>query len=193
MGKFRKIETPLKGVYILEPTVFEDHRGFFMESYNRKDFEELGLYFNFVQDNHSLSVHAGVLRGLHFQLNPKAQTKVVRCLKGAIYDVVVDLRKGSPTYLKWIGVILSEYNKRQIVVPKGFAHGVLTLVPNTEIFYKVDEYYSPEHDMSIRWDDPDIGIDWPVNDPILSEKDKNAPYLREVEDKINFYYTEEER
>lgn len=191
MGKFRKVETQLKDVYILEPTVFEDHRGFFMESYNKKDFEELGLHFDFVQDNHSLSVHAGVLRGLHFQLNPKAQTKVVRCLKGVIYDAVVDLRKGSPTYLKWIGVILSEYNRRQIVVPKGFAHGVLTLTPNTEILYKVDEYYSPEHDMSIRWNDPDIGIDWPITNPILSEKDRNAPYLKEVEDKINFYYMEE--
>ncbi|WP_448583929.1 dTDP-4-dehydrorhamnose 3,5-epimerase [Thermocrinis sp.] len=191
MGKFTKIETPLKGVYILQPTVFEDHRGFFMESYNKKDFEEIGLYFDFVQDNHSLSVQAGVLRGLHFQLEPKAQTKVVRCLKGVIYDVVVDLRKGSPTYKRWIGVIISEYNKRQIVVPKGFAHGVLTLVPNTEILYKVDEYYSPEHDMSIRWDDPDIGIEWPIANPILSEKDKNAPYLRDVEDRINFYYKEE--
>jgi dTDP-4-dehydrorhamnose 3,5-epimerase len=188
MGKFRKIETPLESVYILEPTVFEDHRGFFIESYNKRDFEEIGLLFDFVQDNHSLSVHAGVLRGLHFQLEPKAQTKVVRCLKGIIYDVVVDLRKGSPTYKKWIGVILSEYNKRQIVVPKGFAHGVLTLVPNTEILYKVDEYYSPEHDMSIRWDAPDIGIEWPINNPILSEKDKNAPYLIDVEDKINFFY-----
>jgi dTDP-4-dehydrorhamnose 3,5-epimerase len=191
MGKFRKIETQLKDVYILEPTVFEDHRGFFMESYNKKDYEELGLHFDFVQDNHSLSVHVGVLRGLHFQLNPKAQTKVVRCLKGVIYDVVVDLRKGSPTYLKWIGVILSEHNKKQIVIPKGFAHGVLTLVPDAEILYKVDEYYSPEHDMSIRWNDPDIGIDWPTTNPILSEKDKNAPNLKEVEDKINFYYMEE--
>jgi len=188
MGKFKKYETMLEGVYILEPTVFEDHRGFFMESYNKRDFEELGLYFDFVQDNHSLSVHAGTLRGLHFQLNPKAQTKLVRCLKGAIYDVVVDLRKGSPTYKKWIGVILSEHNKRQILVPKGFAHAILTLVPNTEVLYKVDEYYSPEHDMAVRWDDPDIAIEWPISNPILSEKDKNAPYLREVEDKINFYY-----
>ncbi|WP_448588130.1 dTDP-4-dehydrorhamnose 3,5-epimerase [Thermocrinis sp.] len=188
MGKFKRLETPLEGVYILEPTVFEDNRGFFMESYNKRDFEEVGIDLDLVQDNHSLSVQAGVLRGIHFQLNPKAQTKVVRCLKGVIYDVVVDLRKGSPTYRKWIGVILSEYNKRQIVVPKGFGHAILTLVPNTEILYKVDEYYSPEHDMSIRWDDPDIGIKWPINNPILSEKDKNAPYLREVEDKINFYY-----
>ncbi|MDF2953365.1 MAG: dTDP-4-dehydrorhamnose 3 [Thermodesulfobacterium sp.] len=188
MGKFKKFETALEGVYILEPTVFEDHRGFFMESYNKKDFEEIGLFFNFVQDNHSLSIHAFVLRGLHFQLNPKAQAKVVRCLKGAIYDVVVDIRKGSPTFGKWIGVILTEYNKRQIVVPKGFAHGVLTLVPNTEILYKVDEYYSPEHDRSIRWNDPDLKIDWPTSNPILSEKDKNAPFLKDILEEINFYY-----
>jgi len=188
MGKFRKIETALEGVYLLEPTVFEDHRGFFMESYNKKDLEELGLHYELVQDNHSLSVQAGVLRGLHFQLEPKAQTKIVRCLKGAIYDVVVDIRKGSPTYLKWIGVILTEFNKRQIVVPKGFAHGVLTLVPNTEILYKVDEYYSPEHDRSIRWNDPDIAIDWPYTNPILSDKDRNAPTLKEIEHEINFFY-----
>ena len=188
MGKFRKIETELEGVYILESTVFEDHRGFFMESYNKRDFEEIGLFFDFVQDNHSLSVQAGVLRGLHFQLNPKAQTKVVRCLKGVIYDVVVDIRKGSPTFGKWIGVILSEYNKRQIVVPKGFAHGILTLVPNTEILYKVDEYYSPEHDRAIRWNDPELKINWPIKEPILSEKDKNAPFLREIIDEINFVY-----
>lgn len=190
MNKFRKIETSLPDVYLLEPTVFEDHRGFFMESYNKRDFEELGLFFNFVQDNHSLSVYAGALRGLHFQLEPKAQTKVVRCLKGVIYDVVVDLRKGSPTYKKWAGFILSEYNKRQIVVPKGFAHGILTLTPNTEILYKVDEYYSPEHDRSIRWDDPEIGIEWPIKNPILSEKDKNAPYLKDLESELNFYYEE---
>nr|WP_245540282.1 dTDP-4-dehydrorhamnose 3,5-epimerase [Thermodesulfobacterium thermophilum] len=159
-----------------------------MESYNKRDFEEIGLFFDFVQDNHSLSVQAGVLRGLHFQLNPKAQTKVVRCLKGAIYDVVVDIRKGSPTFGKWIGVILTEHNRRQIVIPKGFAHGVLTLVPNTEILYKVDEYYSPEHDRAIRWDDPDLKIDWPINNPILSDKDKNAPFLKDILDEINFYY-----
>ena len=121
-------------------------------------------------------------------MNPKAQTKVVRCLKGVIYDVVVDIRKGSPTFGKWIGVILSEYNKRQIVVPKGFAHGILTLVPNTEILYKVDEYYSPEHDRAIRWNDPELKINWPIKEPILSEKDKNAPFLREIIDEINFVY-----
>lgn len=191
MGKFKKVETAIEGVYILEPAVFEDHRGFFMESYNKKDFEDVGLFFEFVQDNHSLSVQPGVLRGLHYQLNPKAQTKVVRCLKGAIYDVVVDIRKESPAFGKWIGVILTEYNKRQLVVPKGFAHGVLTLVPDTEILYKVDEYYSPEHDRSIRWDDPDLKIDWPIKNPVLSDKDKNAPFLKNRVEEINFYYRRE--
>lgn len=191
MGKFKKIETKLKGVYILEPTVFEDHRGFFMESYNKKDFEEIGLYYDLIQDNHSLSVKAGVLRGLHFQLNPKAQTKIVRVLAGAIYDVVVDIRKGSPTFGKWQGFILTSENKRQIVVPKGFAHGVLTLVPNTQIMYKVDEYYSPDHDRSIRWNDPDLSIDWPISEPILSEKDAKAPFLRDIIEEINFEYMEE--
>ncbi|RMA93324.1 dTDP-4-dehydrorhamnose 3,5-epimerase [Hydrogenothermus marinus] len=186
MGKFKKLETKLKGVYILEPTVFKDHRGFFMESYNKKDFEEIGLHYELVQDNHSLSIEAGVLRGLHFQLNPKAQTKIVRCLKGAIYDVVVDIRKGSPTFGKWISAILTADNKRQIVVPKGFAHAILTLVPNTEILYKVDEYYSPEHDRSIRWNDPDLNISWPVSNPILSEKDANAPFLKDILNEINF-------
>jgi len=186
MTKFKKIPTKLDGVYILEPTVFEDHRGFFMESYNKKDFEEIGINLNFVQDNHSLSIQAGTLRGLHYQLNPKAQTKVVRCLSGAIYDVVVDIRKGSPTFGQWIGIILTANNKRQVIVPKGFAHGILTLVPNTEIMYKVDEYYSPEHDRAIRWNDPELNINWPISKPILSEKDKKAPLLKEAE--INFYY-----
>lgn len=192
MGKFKKIKTSLKGVYLLEPTVFEDHRGFFMESYNKKDFEEIGLYYDLVQDNHSLSVKAGVLRGLHFQLNPKAQTKIVRVLDGAMYDVVVDIRKGSPTFGKWQGFILTSENKRQIIVPKGFAHAVLTLVPNTQIMYKVDEYYSPKHDRAIRWNDPDLNIDWPVSNPILSEKDANAPFLKEILNEINFEYKEEE-
>jgi dTDP-4-dehydrorhamnose 3,5-epimerase len=191
MSKFRKLPTALRGVYILEPTVFEDHRGFFMESYNKRDFEEIGLYYNFVQDNHSLSVYPNTLRGIHFQLNPKAQTKLVRCLKGAIYDVVVDLRKGSPTFLKWIGVILSEHNRRYILVPKGFGHAILTLVPNTEVFYKVDEYYYPEYDRSIRWDDPDIGIEWPAKNLILSDKDRNAPYLKDIINELNFEYKEE--
>lgn len=188
MGKFIYIETALEGVYIIEPRVFNDERGFFLESYNKKEFEELGIYIDFIQDNHSLSIKAGTLRGLHFQLEPKAQTKLVRCIRGAIYDVVVDLRKGSPTFGKWVSVILTEDNKRQLLVPKGFAHGFLTLVPNTEVVYKVDEYYSPQHDRSLRWNDPDLNIDWPISDPFLSPKDKNAPTLRELIDELNFYY-----
>jgi dTDP-4-dehydrorhamnose 3,5-epimerase len=178
------IETSLNDVYLLEPKVFGDARGYFMESYNKKVFVELGLDFNFVQDNQSLSAQVGVIRGLHYQLNPKAQTKLVRVLQGAIYDVVVDIRKSSPTFGKWQGFILSEENKRQLLVPKGFAHGFCTLVPNTVVAYKVDEYYSPDHDRGIVWNDPALGIDWPTSQPILSEKDKCHPVLAEAE--INF-------
>jgi dTDP-4-dehydrorhamnose 3,5-epimerase len=177
-------QTRLSGVSILEPKVFLDPRGFFMESYNQAKLSEVGLTYHFIQDNHSLSVEAGVLRGLHYQLNPKAQTKLVRVLKGAIYDVVVDIRKGSSTFGQWIGVILSESNKRQLLVPKGFAHGFCTLVPNTEVLYKVDEYYSPENDRGILWNDPALGIDWPVSNPILSEKDQKHPLLKDAD--INF-------
>jgi dTDP-4-dehydrorhamnose 3,5-epimerase len=178
------IETKLRDVYIIEPQAFGDHRGYFMESYNKQKFERLGLHFDFVQDNHSLSTEAGTIRGLHYQLNPKAQTKIVRALTGAIYDVVVDIRKSSPTFGQWIGVILSEDNKRQIVVPKGFAHGFCTLVTNTQILYKVDDYYSPEHDRGIIWNDPDLDIPWPTSNPILSDKDMKHPRLRDAE--INF-------
>jgi dTDP-4-dehydrorhamnose 3,5-epimerase len=178
------IETSLNDVYLLEPKVFGDTRGYFMESYNKKVFAELGLDFDFVQDNQSLSAQVGVIRGLHYQLNPKAQTKLVRVLQGAIYDVVVDIRKSSPTFGKWQGFILSEDNKRQLLVPKGFAHGFCTLVPNTVVAYKVDEYYSPEHDRGILWNDLELGIDWPTSQPILSEKDTCHPVLAEAE--INF-------
>jgi dTDP-4-dehydrorhamnose 3,5-epimerase len=139
-----------------------------------------------VQDNHSLSVEAGVLRGLHYQLNPKAQTKLVRVTAGAVYDVVVDIRRGSPTYGKWQGFILSASNKRQLLVPKGFAHGYCTLVPNTEVQYKVDEFYSREYDRGIAWNDPALDIDWPISSPILSEKDGKHPTLAEAEN--NFTY-----
>ena len=179
-------ETKLKGVYIFEPKVFRDHRGFFMESFNRRVFENLGFNFDFIQDNHSLSAEAGTLRGLHYQMDPMAQTKLVRVLSGAVLDVVVDIRKGSPTYGQWTGELLTADNFRNILVPKGFAHGVLTLVPNTELLYKVDEYYSPEHDRAIRWNDPELNIQWAWSDPMLSDKDKNAPYLREAEN--NFSY-----
>ncbi|MFC0213240.1 dTDP-4-dehydrorhamnose 3,5-epimerase [Paenibacillus chartarius] len=177
-------ETKLKDVFIIEPQAFGDHRGFFMESYNKEKFAALGLHYDFVQDNQSLSVEPGTIRGLHYQLNPKAQTKVVRVLTGAIYDVVVDIRRSSATFGQWIGVILSEDNKRQLLVPKGFAHGVCTLVPNTQILYKVDEYYSPENDRGILWNDPDLGIEWPTAKPILSDKDMKQPRLKDAE--INF-------
>jgi dTDP-4-dehydrorhamnose 3,5-epimerase len=186
----KKIRTKLDGVYIIEPDVYGDHRGFFMESYNQQRFRELGIEHDFVQDNHSLSIQAGTIRGLHYQLNPKAQTKLVRVLSGALYDVVVDIRIGSPTFGEWIGVILSEENKRQLLVPKGFAHGICTLVNNTQISYKVDEFYSPEHDQGTYWNDPLLGITWPVGDPVLSEKDQNLPLLENAEN--NFLFKEEQ-
>jgi len=177
----KKKETKLSGVYILQPDVFEDNRGFFMESYSGQKFADIGLNYDFVQDNHSLSVEAGVLRGLHYQLNPKAQAKLLRVTAGAVYDVVVDIRKHSKTFGQWIGVILSASNKKQILVPRGFAHGFCTLVPNTEVIYKVDEYYAPEHDRGILWSDPALGIDWPVAKPILSDKDQKHPPLHAAE------------
>ncbi|QHE53720.1 dTDP-4-dehydrorhamnose 3,5-epimerase [Pontibacillus sp. HMF3514] len=178
------VKTKLPGVVIIEPKVFGDHRGFFMENYNQKAFEEAGLNYHFIQDNHSLSEQTGTLRGLHYQLSPKAQTKLVRVTRGAVYDVAVDIRKGSPTYGQWVGVTLSEDNKKQLLVPKGFAHGFCTLEANTEVQYKVDEYYSPENDRSILWNDNSIGIEWPLNTPVLSEKDEKASLLKDAE--VNF-------
>ena len=174
-------ETLLQNVYILEPAVFHDKRGFFMESYNKRIFEELGIHVDFIQDNHSFSKNAGIIRGLHYQLNPKEQAKLVRVSTGAIFDVIVDIRKNSVTFGKWVSVILSEENKRQVLVPKGFAHGFCTLVPNTNVIYKVDEYYDPEFDQGILWNDPDIGIDWPVSSPLLSDKDSKLPLLKYIE------------
>lgn len=178
------ISTKLEGLYIVEPDVHGDNRGFFMESYSSAKLAEHSIDFHFVQDNHSLSTETGVLRGLHYQLNPKAQTKLVRVASGAIYDVAVDIRKDSSTFGEWVGVILSETNKRQLLVPQGFAHGFCTIVPNTQVLYKVDEYYSPEHDRGILWSDPAIGIDWPTSKPILSDKDQKHPLLKDAE--INF-------
>lgn len=180
------IVTPLllNGASIIEPTVHGDSRGFFTESYNDSLFKQHGVTYNFIQDNQSLSAEAGVLRGLHYQLNPKAQTKLIRVLTGAIYDVIVDIRKSSPTFGQWVGVILSEHNHRQLLVPKGFAHGFCTLVPNTQVLYKVDEYYSPENDRGILWNDPALGIDWPTSNPTLSDKDQRHPLLKDAE--MNF-------
>lgn len=180
------IETKFKGVFLLEPKVHGDHRGFFVETFNLNTYNKLGLKFDFVQDNHSLSADPGTLRGLHFQKDPKAQTKVVRCSRGALLDVFVDLRKGSPTYKQWGSEILTADNHRQIVVPKGFAHGFITLMPNTEAQYKVDDFYSPENDRGIRWNDPEIGIRWPFANPILSEKDKNAPLFADSDHNFEF-------
>ena len=174
----------LEGAKLLEPIIHGDSRGYFMESFNVDVLAREGINHTFIQDNQSLSAEAGVLRGLHYQLNPKAQTKLIRVLSGAIYDVIVDVRKSSPTFGQWVGVILSQSNKHQLLVPRGFAHGFCTLVPNTEVLYKVDEYYSPEHDRGILWNDPALGIDWPVSSPILSDKDKRHPLLRDAE--LNF-------
>lgn len=174
------IKTNLADAYLFEPKVFGDYRGFFMETYNDKTFKDEGFLYDFIQDNHALSVESGTLRGLHFQLEPYAQTKLVRATRGAIYDVIVDLRQGSPTFGKWEGFILSEDNKRQLLVPKGFAHGYCTIVQNTEVQYKVDKYYAPDYDRGIAWNDPALNINWPTNSPILSEKDKNHPLLKDA-------------
>lgn len=182
----RVIETELPGVLLIEPDVYRDERGWFIESYSYKAFKQFGIDIVFVQDNHSYSKKRWTLRGIHFQNNPMAQSKLVRCTRGKILDVVVDLRKGSPTYKKWIMVELSEDNKRMLFIPKGFGHAFLTLTDNVEVQYKVDEYYSKEYDRSIRWNDPEISIDWPVKDPILSEKDRNAPFLKDSD--CNFIY-----
>ncbi len=178
------IETEIPEVKIIEPDVFGDHRGWFMESYSKKKFADLGIDCNFVQDNHSFSAEKGTLRGIHFQINPMSQAKLTRCTVGAVMDIIVDLRKNSPTYKKWLKIELSAENKRLAFAPRGFGHGFVTLTENVNFQYKVDEYYSAEFDRSIRFDDKEIGIDWGIADPILSDKDKNAPLLKDSD--INF-------
>lgn len=173
-------KTELDGVVIVEPAVFGDHRGFFMESWSKQKFEEAGLFYDFVQDNHSSSSVKGTLRGIHFQRGDKAQAKLVRCVKGAVLDVAVDLRPNSPTYKKWVGVELSAENKKQLLIPRGFGHAFLTLTDDVEFLYKADNYYAPEADGGIRWNDPEIGVDWGVEEPILSQKDANAPLLKDA-------------
>lgn len=184
----RLTKTNLSGLTVLEPQLFSDHRGWFCEVWSHKKMQQLGLHYEFVQDNHSFSAAKGTLRGLHFQINPCAQAKLVRCTRGAILDVAVDLRRGSPTWLQWVAVELSAVNRRQLLLPRGFAHGFLTLTEDAEVQYKVDEYYAPECDRSVRWDDPDIGVAWGVSSPILAEKDANAPYLRDSD--LNFEFQE---
>ncbi len=176
--KFERLE--IADLILIKPKVFEDSRGFFMETYKKSDFEQFGIDTNFVQDNHSSS-DKGVLRGLHYQLQPKAQGKLVRCIKGKIFDAAVDIRKSSPSFGKWIGVELSEENRLMLWIPKGFAHGFLTLSENAQMVYNVSgNEYSAEHDRNIRWNDRDIGIDWPIGSPILSEKDAMAPFLKDA-------------
>lgn len=181
MGKFKINETSIKGVYIIEPTVFGDDRGYFMETYNQNEFKESGLDLNFVQDNQSKSTK-GVLRGLHFQYN-HPQGKLVRVINGEVFDVAVDLRKNSPTYGKWEGVILSESNKKQFYIPEGFAHGFLVLSDEAEFTYKCTDFYDPDDEGGIRWNDPEIGINWPlknIEDVKLSEKDENWKSMDET-------------
>ena len=182
----KAIGTGLDGVLIVEPVVFNDSRGWFMETFSMPKMAAIGINVAFVQDNHSYSSVKDVIRGLHFQNSPMGQSKLVRCSHGSILDVAVDIRKGSPTYLKWIKVELSSANKRQLFIPQGFAHGFVTLEDDTEVQYKVDNVYSKEHDRSIRFDDPDIGIDWGVGEPIISDKDAKAPRLTESDH--NFVY-----
>lgn len=175
----KMVDTKLPDVKILEPDVFGDHRGWFMETWSQKKLAELGINLTFVQDNQSFTAKKGTLRGIHFQNGEWSQVKLVRVVAGAVIDVAVDLRKGSPTYLQWVGVELSAENKRQLLIPRGFGHGFVTLTDNVEFVYKVDNDYNKESDRSVRFDDPQIGVDWGVSDPVLSDKDKNAPFLKD--------------
>ena len=174
------IPTKLDGVWIVEPKVFGDHRGFFMESWSKRAFEEAGLHYDFVQDNHSSSMVKGTLRGIHFQKGDKAQAKLVRCVKGTVLDVAVDLRPSSPTYKQWVGVELSAENKRQLLIPRGFGHGFVTLTDDVEFLYKADNFYAPEADGGIRWNDPELAVEWGVENPILSKKDSESPFLKDA-------------
>jgi dTDP-4-dehydrorhamnose 3,5-epimerase len=177
----KKTETRLPGVYIIEPTIYHDDRGYFYESYSEKAFKALGLNTDFVQENQSKSKH-GVLRGLHFQLPPYAQSKLVRVVKGYVLDVAVDIRKGSPTFGKYVAVMLSDSNHKQLYIPRGFAHGFITLSDEAILQYKCDNPYAPGYEGSVAWNDPEIGIDWPLieKDIILSNKDMLAPKLKDA-------------
>jgi dTDP-4-dehydrorhamnose 3,5-epimerase len=169
-------------VKTIHPTKFEDSRGFFSETYNKKALAEAGIVLDFVQDNHSLSCAAGTIRGLHYQIHPFAQDKLVRVVRGRIFDVAVDIRSSSPTFGKWVAAELSADAWNQMMIPIGFAHGICTLEPDTEIIYKVTNYYSPQHDFGVRWNDPDLKIPWPIgkDQVALSEKDGQLPFLRDL-------------
>ncbi len=179
MGQIKVEKTPIEGLYVIEPTVHQDERGYFVETYNQRDFEESGLYYTFVQDNQSMSVK-GVLRGLHFQ-KEFPQAKLVRVIRGTVFDVAVDIRKNSPTYGKWYGVELSEDNKKQFLISEGFAHGFVVLSDVAEFCYKVTDFYHPGDEGGIAYNDPDIGIEWPAaGNLIMSQKDQNWPGLSSI-------------
>jgi dTDP-4-dehydrorhamnose 3,5-epimerase len=181
-GMMQVEELAISGVKILRPKKHGDSRGFFSEVYNRQALEEAGIDIDFVQDNHSLSTERGVVRGLHYQTPPFAQDKLVRVIRGSIIDVAVDLRRTSPTYGRHVTAVLSADEWNQILVPIGFAHGFMTLEPNTEVIYKVSNYYAPGHDKGIAWDDPDLGISWPIEerDAVLSDKDRRQPQFSQI-------------
>lgn len=184
MATLKITELELAGVKIIEPTYFEDFRGYYCETYSSRTMKQYGLEPVFVQDNHSLSLKKGIIRGIHFQINPKPQMKLVRCTRGHIMDFVVDLKRDSPTFKKWVSVELSEENRKQIWIPNGYGHAFITLTDNCEVQYKVDEWYYPEYDRAIIWNDPDIAIDWGTDSPIISEKDTKAPTLAQSD--VNF-------
>jgi dTDP-4-dehydrorhamnose 3,5-epimerase len=182
------VETSIPGILLLLPRRLVDGRGFLAETYNRRRFAEAGVELDWVQENQAASAARGTVRGLHFQAPPAAQAKLVRVLRGAVLDVAVDIRRGSPTFGRHVAVELSAANFRQLLIPVGFAHGYCTLEPDTEVLYKVDGYYSPEHERGIRWDDPALGIDWPVtpDQAVLSEKDRSLPRLGDVDIDFDF-------
>jgi len=185
MSKFKKIDTFIQGLFIIEPAVFNDERGFFMETYNHKEFSQLGINTIFVQDNHSKS-KKGVLRGLHFQ-KKHPQAKLIRVVSGTIYDIAVDLRKKSPTFGKWYGIELSSENKKQIYIPQGFAHGFLTLSEEADVLYKASDYYHPEDEYGIIWNDPDLNINWQVDKVdsiIISQKDKSFKSFDKIKSEL---------
>ena len=184
----RIVQTALPGVVVIEPDVFKDVRGFFLETYQAEKFKQHGLPTTFVQDNHSKSV-GGTIRGLHLQLR-RMQGKLIRVIEGTIFDVAVDVRRGSPTFGKWVGASLSADDFKQVYIPPGFAHGFCTLAPNTEVFYKVNRYYSPRHDCGLAWDDPTLGIAWPNRTPILSPRDAANPALVSCIDRLPLFGTE---
>ncbi len=180
------VHTKLDGVILVKPLIHGDSRGWFYESYSKRKYEELGITADFVQDNRSYSSQKGIIRGLHCQLEPYAQAKLITCTKGAILDVAVDVREGSPTYMQWVSIELTDENKHQLFIPRGFLHGFVTLTDDVEVMYKTDNYYEPSADRSIRFDDAAFGVAWGIDTPQLSAKDSNAPLFAESDVKFTY-------